>query len=86
MKRWMGGWLLGLALLHTLFAVVVFKPTSLEIAEAGVFNSVGQDPMRGAMVWFALFVAVIALLGVAVDALEKAQLPCPRLQLLACCC
>lgn len=77
MNRWIGRWILGVALLHTLFAIVVFKNTLLEIAAAGVFNSVGQDPMRGAVVWFVLFGAVIALLGFTVDALEKAQITLP---------
>lgn len=79
MNRWMGRWLIGVAALHTLFALVVFRPQLTEIVGAGVFDSVGQDAMRAAVVWFVLCGATLLLLGLVVDALEKAAIRIPAL-------
>ncbi len=69
-RTWIGHWLMGVAALHTLFAVVVFGRVLLTIAERGVFNSVGTDPLVAAAVWFVLFGFVLALLALAVTPLE----------------
>ncbi|WP_233589956.1 DUF6463 family protein [Acidovorax sp. FJL06] len=68
---WKGGWLLAVAAVHTAFAAVVFLPQLQEIARRGVFDSVGTDPMVGAVAWFVLFGGVLALLGWAVLLLER---------------
>jgi hypothetical protein len=70
-KIWIGRWLILVAILHTLFAVVVFGKIFLELMQRGVFNTVGQDPMTAAAVWFLLFGAVLALMGMAIHALEQ---------------
>jgi hypothetical protein len=70
-QTWKGLWLLGVAVLHTVFAVVVFQPQMREIVERGVFDSVGTDPMRGAVSWFVLFGGLFALLGWAVMLVER---------------
>ena len=77
MNRWIGRWLIAVAVLHTLFALVVFKAPLAQIVEAGVFDTVGRDPLRGAVVWFVLFGAMSLLLGLAIDAMEKAKLRLP---------
>ncbi|MBU0746281.1 MAG: hypothetical protein KKB95_23265 [Gammaproteobacteria bacterium] len=63
--------MLGVAVVHTVFAVVVFQPQMREIVERGVFDSVGTDPMRGAVSWFVLFGGLFALLGWAVMLVER---------------
>ena len=70
-KIWIGRWLIGVAILHTLFAIVVFNKILFNIMQHGVFNTVGSDPMTGAAVWFLLFGAVLALMGMAIHSLEK---------------
>lgn len=78
MKRWIGRWIMGVAVVHTLFAGVVFMPVLRSIVERGVFDAVGPDPMRGAVAWFVLFGVVLFLAGQAIDALEAASRPVPR--------
>lgn len=70
-RTWIGHCLVGIAALHTLFAVVVFGKVLLKIAERGLFNSVGTDPLIGAAVWFVLFGFGLALFGMAVIPLER---------------
>ena len=70
-KIWIGRCLIGVAILHTLFAIVVFNKIFLTIMQHGVFNAVGSDPMTAAAVWFLLFGAVLALMGMAIHSLEK---------------
>lgn len=71
-KIWIGRWLLGVAVLHTLFGLAIGTRAMSDIARRGVFNSVGEDPMVGVIVWFLLFGAIMALLGMAVTMLERA--------------
>lgn len=68
---WKGPWLLAVAAVHTVFACVVFAAPLQEILRRGVFNSIGDDPMLGAVAWFVLFGVVLALLGWAVYVLER---------------
>ncbi len=76
---WKGLWLLAVAAIHTLFAAIVFPPQLEEIVRRGVIDSVGTDPMAGAVAWFVLFGAVLALLGWAVLLVERHAAPAPRL-------
>ena len=70
-RTWIGHWLMGVAALHTLFAVLTFGKVLRTIAERGLFNSVGADPLIGAVTWFVLFGFVLALLALAVTPLER---------------
>jgi len=71
-KIWIGRWLVGVAILHTVFGLVIGTRVLADIATRGVVDSVGEDPMVGVIVWFLLFGAVMALLGMAVTMLERA--------------
>ena len=73
MKRWIGRWLIAVSAAHTLFAIFVFHSTLSSIIERGVFNTIGNDPMTGAVVWFVLFGVVLFICGLAVSALEKSS-------------
>ena len=68
---------MAVAVVHTIFAAVVFEPQLREIARRGVFNSVGTDPMAGAVAWFVLFGGVFALLGWAILRIERSAAPDP---------
>lgn len=72
-KIWIGRWIILVAILHTLFALVVFRKILLRIVQDGVFNTVGSDPMTAASVWFLLFGAVLALMGMAIHTLEQSK-------------
>ena len=50
-----GTMVLGIGVIHCLFGFVVFYDTWADIFRAGIFDSIGVDPMRGAVVWFFLF-------------------------------
>ncbi|GLR12065.1 hypothetical protein GCM10007907_08550 [Chitinimonas prasina] len=73
MKQWIGRWLIGVAVIHTVFGVVVFGKELLGIVQRGVFDTVGTDPMTGAVVWFVLFGAVLFICGQAVSRLEASS-------------
>lgn len=68
---WKGLWLVAVAAVHTVFAAIVFYPQWQEIARRGVFDSVGTDPMLGAVAWFVLFGGVLALLGWVIALVER---------------
>ena len=70
-RRWRGRALCAIAGLHTLVAGLEFAPVWCELWAAGMVDSVGRDPLRGAVAWFFLFGVVLGLLGMAVDALER---------------
>jgi len=70
-KIWMGRWLIAVALLHTVVGLVLGAPVLRDIVERGLFNTVTDDrPLTGMVAWFMLFGVVLALLGMAIDALE----------------
>ena len=71
-NRWIGLWLIAVAALHTVFAIVVFHATFADIIQRGVWNSIGEDPMRGAVAWFLIAGGFFLVCGIAIDALEKA--------------
>lgn len=71
-KIWIGRWLIGVAVLHTLFGLAMGAPVLAGVGRRGVFNSVGNDPLAGMVAWFLLFGAIMALLGMAVSMLERA--------------
>ncbi|MBI3284344.1 MAG: hypothetical protein HYZ65_05755 [Burkholderiales bacterium] len=70
-KIWIGRWLLAVAALHTVVAGLLFGPVLLQIVQRGVVGAVGRDPLTAAAVWFLLFGPPLALLGMAITALEK---------------
>lgn len=71
-KHWIGSWLIGVSILHTVFALFVFRSTLLSIYHRGVFNVVGTDPMTAAVVWFTLFGVALFICGLLIQQLETA--------------
>lgn len=72
-KRWIGRYLVAVAIGHTVVGLVVGAPQLMGIVMRGLFNTVSiHDPMTGMVVWFMLCGAALALLGMAVDELESA--------------
>jgi len=77
MKRWMGRWLMAVAVLHTAFGLVVFRAQWVQLVQAGLFDGVAGDATRGKAVWFVLFGIALLLFGLVVDAMEKVAAPMP---------
>ena len=78
MKKWIGRWLIIVAVLHSVVAVVYFGGVYVSIVKRGVFDTVGTDPMTAAAVWFFLFGAMLLVCGLAIAELERSatnQLP-----------
>jgi hypothetical protein len=72
-KIWIGRWVIAVALLHTIAGIVFFPTVLPKLLGKGVFNSVGADPLTNLAVWFLLFGALLAMLGMALTALERAE-------------
>lgn len=68
---WIGRWLIVVAIIHTAFSGIVFATTVKQIIALGVFDSIGADPLRGAVAWFILFGLVLFALGLAIDEIER---------------
>jgi hypothetical protein len=75
MRRFAGRWLFGVAVAHTGFALVVFRTQLFAMARSGFVNTIGEDPMRGAVAWFVLFGGALAMAALAIDALEARGAP-----------
>ena len=71
MKNWIGRWIMGIAIFHTAVAFIFFREGLSSIVKSGVFNTVGQDPLRAASVWFLLFGFILFILGMVLAAWEK---------------
>ncbi len=71
---WIGKWLVASAIGHAVVGVVLGGASLVGIAEQGLFNTVSfADPLPGMAVWFMLFSPPLALMGMAVDTLERAE-------------
>lgn len=71
MKHWIGKWIIVVSIIHTIFACVIFPEVISQIFLDGVFDSVGADPLKGAVVWFLLFGFALFTLGLAIDIIEE---------------
>jgi hypothetical protein len=79
MKQWKGRWLVLVSVLHTAFAVALYPEVLVSIIKRGVFNTVGSDPLTGAVIWFVLFGAMLFICGLTLAELEKSSsAPLPR--------
>lgn len=70
-RRWRGRWLIGVAVVHTVFALVVLREPLLELARRGLLDAVGQDPLLNGVTWFVFFGLALASMGQVVDLLEQ---------------
>ncbi len=71
MRRWIGRWLVGVGVLHTLSAVVAFGAPLGEILAAGVWNTLVGHPRRELAFWFLVSGAFVLLLGAVIDWIEQ---------------
>ena len=73
MKRWIGRWLIGVSLFHTVVAGLLFGQDLITVVQRGEFHIIGSDPIAGAAIWFLLFGVLLFLCGLAINALEQAS-------------
>lgn len=71
MNLWKGRWLIVVSIIHTVVGIVLFPEVLLSIIRRRVFDTVGTDPMTGAVVWFFLFGIVLFISGLSIYELEK---------------
>jgi len=69
-KIWIGRWLIVAALLHTIVGFIMGGPTLMAMLRGGPFNSVHGQPITGVVIWFLMFGAPLAGLGMAINELE----------------
>ena len=72
-SRWIGRWIMIVAVIHTFFGIVTFTGEIGEIVTRGVWNSVGADPLIGAVSRFQLFGAIMFVLGAVIDMVERGR-------------
>lgn len=78
-RPWKGLWLIAVSMVHTVFGLVVFSGPLVGMMRRGVFNTVGEDALLGAVAWFLLFGFALFLAGLAIGELESAsRRPLPR--------
>lgn len=80
MNRWVGKWMIGVGVMHSIIGFILFPAPLREIVGARLWNSVNVGtPMRYLAFWF-LFAGVAAILiGYLGDWIERvAKQPIPR--------
>jgi hypothetical protein len=62
-RRWIGRWLLGVGILHTLLGLGTYIFSVVEIVRAGLWNTVASVQGRAEAVWFIAAGLQLILLG-----------------------
>ena len=78
MKNWKGKWIIGVALLHTVFALVVAGEHYQQMLSSGLINS-ASSPAANIAIWFLLFGVLLFITGFLLLTLEQAEQAIPRL-------
>ena len=73
-RRWIGRSIVGISVIHTIFALAVYGQLLAELLHDGLFDSLGGDTMRAAFTWFVFAGFFMFTTGLGVDALEKNRL------------
>lgn len=70
MKRWKGRFLIGNGIFHGVLGIILFVHPLYAIAQAGVWNSLGLDPLHHLAFWFMIDSIWSILLGLLADWVE----------------
>ena len=79
MKNWIGNWFLATATIHTIFAIGMFQDTWIDIIQNGIFNTIGDNFQRGAVVFFFFWGLLFFVLALVVKDLEKNNIRLPKI-------
>lgn len=78
MKRWIGRWLVAVAVLHTGVALALFGNTYRTMWSDGLWGAGVRDAGHSAAAWFLLFGILALAAGLAVSAVERSGARLPR--------
>lgn len=80
MQRWVGRWIMGVAVLHSIIGFILFTGPLREIVAAGLWNTLNpKTPMRYLAFWFLFGGVAMMLVGYLADWIERvAGRPLPR--------
>ncbi len=74
---WIGKWIIGVGVIHTIFGLVFMRDTLIVLWLEGIVNTVNGQPAREATFWFLYTGILFLLLGVMVNRFEKLNLMIP---------
>ncbi len=77
MRKWIGKWVMFVALGHTAVGVAFFGSVYRELLARGLYNTINSEK-AGLAVWFALFGAVLFVVGMLISALESNNSSIPK--------
>ena len=77
MKKWIGKWVMFVALGHTAVGIALFGGVYRELLARGLYNTISSEK-AGLAVWFALFGVVLFIAGMLVSALESNHAGIPK--------
>lgn len=79
MKTWIGKFLFGIGVLHTLVGIGLLGPLiGPELIADGLINTINGQPKREAFLWFLISGFFMLLVGGMINYMEKNKLPCPN--------
>lgn len=79
MKNWIGKFLFGIGVLHTLVGLVLLVPlVGKELLDDGLFNSINGQPKREAFLWFLISGFFMLVVGSLINFMEKHQQTFPN--------
>lgn len=76
-RPWIGRWLIVVAIVHTVFGLLVFRSPLQQIAQTGWWGGITSDPMLSAVTWFMLFGFPLLVAGIALHAVERTSAAIP---------
>ena len=78
MKTWIGKFMIGIGLLHTLFGVGMILPlVGSDLLAEGILNTINGQPKREAFLWFLIAGFLLIILGALMDNMEKRAIELP---------
>jgi len=77
MKKWIGKWVMFVAVGHTAVGIMFFGSVYQQLLAKGLYNSISSE-QAGLAVWFALFGFVLFVVGMLLSALEANHSSIPK--------
>ncbi len=78
MKAWIGKSVIAIGLIHSIFGLVVFRPTIATLLDERLLNTVDGQPDRERVFWFLFTGFAWLILGALIDWMERSGLRLPR--------
>jgi cell division protein FtsW (lipid II flippase) len=76
-RRWIGRWVVAVALLHAVGALFIYPAPLREMAGAGLIATADDYSLRATAYWFFAFAPVLGVLGLLIDAMEVRRVAIP---------